>query len=360
MKLYFKFALGALLGLALFAFLNNTSWLAPIPETKPLLLAHRGMAQTFSHAGLGRNDCTATLMDPPTHPYLENTIASMAESFRLGADIAEIDIHPTTEGQFVVFHDWTLDCRTDGHGVTREHSLAELKRVDIGYGYTADGGKTFPFRDKGVGQMPSLDEVFAAFPDKGLLINVKGNSTAEGEQLAARLAKLPPERRKLLMIYGSAGRPTAAMRTRLPDVRAMDKPQLKNCAMRYAALGWSGYVPRSCRNTIIVVPINYTWLIWGWPNRFLARMQAAGSLVFVAGPYHSNEEVGGINTEEQFRALPQDYRGGIWTDEIEVIAPLLRGPVSARNNNVMPGLVRASTSNRTFRQRRGWPEQVRP
>jgi glycerophosphoryl diester phosphodiesterase len=330
MTLYVKLGLGALLAFALFVVLNNASWLAPMPEGKPRLLAHRGVAQTFSHAGLGRDDCTATRMDPPKHPYLENTIASLAESFRLGADIAEIDIHPTTDGQFAVFHDWTLDCRTDGHGVTREHAMAELKKLDIGYGYTADGGKTFPFRGKGVGSMPSLDEVLAAFPDKGLLINVKGNTTREGDQLAARMAKLPPERRKLLMIYGSAGRPTAAMRARLPDVAAMDKAQLKTCALRYIALGWSGYMPRSCRHTIIVVPINYSWLLWGWPNRFLARMQAAGSPVFVAGPYHRGEEIGGVNTQEQLGRLPRDYRGGIWTDEIEVVAPLVKAKLGEK------------------------------
>jgi glycerophosphoryl diester phosphodiesterase len=330
MKSYFKLALGALGAFALFVFLNNTSWLAPAPEGKPLLLAHRGVAQTYSHAGLGRDDCTATRMDLPTHPYLENTVASLAESFRLGADIAEIDIHPTTDGQFAVFHDWTLDCRTDGHGVTREHSLAQLKQLDIGYGYSADGGKTFPFRGKGVGLMPSLDEVLAAFPDKGLLINVKGNTAREGDQLAARLAKLPPERRQLLVVYSSGARATAAMRARLPDVRAMDKAQLKNCALRYIALGWSGYVPESCRNTIVVVPVNYAWLAWGWPNRFLARMQAAGSLVFVAGPYQRGEEIGGVNTQEQFDRLPREYRGSIWTDEIEVIAPLVKAKLGEK------------------------------
>jgi glycerophosphoryl diester phosphodiesterase len=85
-------------------------------------------------------------MLPPTHGYLENTNPSMDASFRAGADIVEFDIHPTTDGKLAVFHDWTVDCRTDGKGVTREHSLAELKRLDIGHGHTADGGKTFPFR----------------------------------------------------------------------------------------------------------------------------------------------------------------------------------------------------------------------
>ena len=107
--------------------------------------------------------------------YLENTIASIEAAFAAGADIVEFDVHPTTDGHFAVFHDWTVDCRTEGHGVTREHTLAELKALDIGYGYTADGGKTFPFRGKGVGLMPSLDEVLAAFPMRRLLINVKSN-----------------------------------------------------------------------------------------------------------------------------------------------------------------------------------------
>jgi glycerophosphoryl diester phosphodiesterase len=75
-----------------------------------------------------------------------------------GAGIVELDVHPTSDGQIAVFHDWTLECRTDGHGVTREHNLADLKQLDVGYGYTSDDGKTYPLRGTGVGLLPSLDE----------------------------------------------------------------------------------------------------------------------------------------------------------------------------------------------------------
>jgi len=54
----------------------------------------------------------------------------MQAAFAAGADIVEFDIHPTTDGHFAVFHDWTLDWRTDGRGVTRERTLAELKALD--------------------------------------------------------------------------------------------------------------------------------------------------------------------------------------------------------------------------------------
>jgi glycerophosphoryl diester phosphodiesterase len=63
--------------------------------------------------------------------------------------------------------------------------MADLKILDVGYGYTADGGKTFPFRGKGVGLMPSLAEVLQTFPGRRLLINVKSNDPAEGEKLAS-------------------------------------------------------------------------------------------------------------------------------------------------------------------------------
>ena len=38
----------------------------------------------------------------------------MRAAFDSGADVVELDVHLTPDGKFAVFHDWTLDCRTDG------------------------------------------------------------------------------------------------------------------------------------------------------------------------------------------------------------------------------------------------------
>jgi len=35
----------------------------------------------------------------------------------------EFDVHQVPDRQFSVFHDWTLDWRTEGHDVMRERSL---------------------------------------------------------------------------------------------------------------------------------------------------------------------------------------------------------------------------------------------
>jgi len=201
--------------LAAAIYLSNSNLLARHHDGQAVLLAHRGMAQRFDERDLKNDTCTAARMLPPTHEYLENTIDSMRAGFAAGADIVELDIHPTTDGEFAVFHDWTLDCRTDGHGITREHSMAYLKKLDIGYGYTADGGKSFPFRGKGVGLMPTLTEVLAAFPEQRLLINVKSRDPSEGEKLAALLNKLPAERRAQIMVYGG-DEPVDIVRRRRP------------------------------------------------------------------------------------------------------------------------------------------------
>lgn len=308
-------------GLAVFIYFNNASWLAAPPSSGPLLLAHRGVHQTFSFDGIAGDTDTSKRIYPPKHPYLENTIASMEAAFRYGADVVEFDVQPTTDGQFAVFHDWTLDYRTDGKGVTREHTLAELQKLDIGYGYTADGGQTFPFRGKGIGLMPSLDEVLAKFPDRQFLINIKSNDPEEGRKLAAVLAKLPPSRRALLSAYGS-DLPMNALKEQLPDLRVMSRFRLKQALVDYLATGWSGRTPSSCRNTLIHVPEKYAPFLWGWPNRFLARMEKAGSrVVLVAG---EGKESRGFDSIEDLSRLPENYRGGIWTNRIDRIGPHLK------------------------------------
>ena len=121
---------------------GNTS-LFTTPTGAPTLLAHRGLGQTFDLEGVENDTCTAERIHTPAHPYLENTLPSMRAAFDAGADVVELDLYLTRDDRFAVFHDWTLECRTDGRGQVRDHTLEELKRLDLGHGYTADGGRRF-------------------------------------------------------------------------------------------------------------------------------------------------------------------------------------------------------------------------
>jgi glycerophosphoryl diester phosphodiesterase len=306
MKKIFRYTAAGIALLAAFIYLNNTTWLVFERPDRPLLLAHRGLAQTFDLAGVTGDSCTATRIHPPEHPFLENTLPSMRAAFEAGADIVELDIHPTSDGHFAVFHDWTVNCRTDGRGVTREHTLAALKALDVGYGYTADGGKTYPFRGRGVGMMPSLDEVLDTFPERRFLIHVKSNDPNEGAALVKWLRQRSAERRAL------------------PDIPAMSRTTIKQCLLRYFAVGWSGYVPAACRNSLVLVPANYAGWLWSWPDGFVNRMQRVRTNVFIVGRYDGGDFSSGIDTADDFKMLRKPISAGIWTNRIDRIAPLVR------------------------------------
>ncbi|WP_043930900.1 glycerophosphodiester phosphodiesterase family protein [Bacillus sp. EB01] len=314
LKRKWKRAIIALIILVLFMFLNNTSYFSK-SKADPKLLAHRGLAQTFPMDGITNETCTAERIYPPEHPYLENTLPSMEAAFAAGADIVELDIHPTKDGKFTVFHDWTLDCRTNGTGITRDHTMEDLKALDIGYGYTADNGKTYPFRGKGVGLMPSLEEVLLEFPDKELLLHIKSNDPNEGKMLAEYLRTV--SRLEHISVYGG-DEPIASLLKELPEVRAMSKATLKSCLLPYIAIGWTGFIPDACKNTQLHIPEKIAPVIWGWPGKFSSRMDSAGTrVVLVAGDGGFSE---GFDTKEDIKRLPKGYSGWVWTNRIDRVS----------------------------------------
>jgi glycerophosphoryl diester phosphodiesterase len=108
---------------------------------RPLVIAHRG------GAGL----------------WPENTLYAFEHAAALGADVIETDVHATSDGEVVVMHDERVERTTDGAGRVSSMTLAELKRLDAGYRWTPDGGRSFPLRGRGV-TVPTLREVFEALP----------------------------------------------------------------------------------------------------------------------------------------------------------------------------------------------------
>ncbi|UYO00647.1 MAG: glycerophosphodiester phosphodiesterase [Devosia sp.] len=317
MKRFALILAGVLAAIAVF----NASWrVSPPDDPTILLIAHRGVHQTFDRQDLENDTCTAERIHAPEHAFLENTIASMAAAFEAGADIVELDVHPTTDGQLAVFHDWTLDCRTEGRGETRGHSMAELRALDIGYGYTSDGS-TFPFRGQGVGQMPELTEVLTQFPDQKFLINFKSREAREGDMLAALVAGQPQWRDAVWGAYGG-DEPTYEAAASLDGLNVWSRRGLIDCLTQYAALGWTGYVPAACTNTKVMVPINLAGWLWGWPNLFLERMHNAGSQVILLGPYGSGDPgTAGIDDLDTLAQVPPTFSGYVWTNRIEVIGP---------------------------------------
>ena len=329
MKKKLKYAAAAIVVFAAI-YANNTNHLAAHREGTPVLLAHRGIAQRFDERELKNDTCTAARMLPPSHQYLENTIGSMRAGFAAGADIVEFDVHPTTDGEFAVFHDWTLDCRTDGHGITREHSMAYLKKLDIGHGYTADGGKTFPFRGQRKYPIPSLEEGLRAAPRTPLIFNFKSKDVGEADLLAAALRAAGRDVEGIGDAFYGDPAVVARIRTHFPKAWAWSKPGIKACTKAYALQGWFGIVPEVCRGETLAVPLNYQWAIPGWPDRTLARMKAAGTRVLILAPVGGDGPMG-LSLPEQLGKIPRSYKGYVWVEDIWTVGPALRPGRDIRN-----------------------------
>lgn len=313
--------------LAAFAFLIltvvNASWLAPEPKGSPKLIAHRGVYQLYDKTGVGRDTCTADRIEEPFHGYLENTQASTNRAHRLGAHMVEIDVAPTKDGEMVVFHDWALDCRTNGSGPVRDATLEELQALDIGYGYTADGGQTYPFRGKGVGLMPEVtDFVSKLRPRARLMFNFKSKDASEADLLASKLRAAGRDPvAEGDGFYGHEA-PIRRMRELFPDAWVWNQQEAKACAQSYVAVGWSGYLPQDCRGKTMVIPLNYQWAFWGWPNRLIARMEAHGGEVIVIGPTGENNPRG-LTLPEQLTEIPSTFNGYIWVEDAFALTPAL-------------------------------------
>jgi glycerophosphoryl diester phosphodiesterase len=132
-------------------------WFAPRPgDHTPLVFAHQG----------GEN------LRP------SNTLEAFRHAVELGADVLDTDMHMTKDGVLILMHDQTVDRTTDGHGAIRDLTLAEIKQLDAAYNFTTDDGQTFPYRGQGF-RVPTLEELFQAYPDKRFGIEIKQTEPVE-------------------------------------------------------------------------------------------------------------------------------------------------------------------------------------
>lgn len=136
------------------------------------------------------------LLDPLARPVIghrgnrahapENTLQSLLEAVALGADALEFDLRLSRDGQLVMFHDATLERTTDGQGLLAQQTLAELQALDAGAKFTPDGGRSYPWRGRGV-RVSSFDEVIDALPrDLPCIVELKTPAATEPLRQAVR------------------------------------------------------------------------------------------------------------------------------------------------------------------------------
>jgi glycerophosphoryl diester phosphodiesterase len=116
----------------------------------------------------------------------ENTLPSFQAAIAEGAAGVELDIRQTADGMLVCLHDAGLGRTTNGRGPVRDHTLAEIRRLDAGSWFTCNGGA--PYRGRSV-RVPTLTEALDALP-RSALIDVEVKFRGVGEDGPARVAEL--------------------------------------------------------------------------------------------------------------------------------------------------------------------------
>ncbi len=305
----------------------NAPWLVPNRAGHVRLIANGGIAQDYL-PGARAAACPAAAILPPLHRIFEDTLRAVSTAHRMGADLVAIDLVRTADGALVLYPDTDLACRTGVSGPVSAHTLAELRQLDIGHGYTADHGATYPLRGAGRGMIVTLDDLLDGDPRGGLLYRFPGNDPAALD-LAIKVLRARGHDPVALKegFVGSAAMAEAAQKA-FPGVWTLVPDQAAACLAAYRLIGWSGIVPGSCAGSSVTVPLDATWSLWGWPARFETRINAGhGAVIAVA-----TADGTGLRHSRQLSDIPITYRGYAMIDNFWTVGPALRPSLDARTN----------------------------
>ena len=131
--------------------------------------------------------------------FPENTLPAFKSAAELGVDCIETDVHLTSDGVCVIWHDDTFERLTGEKGLVSDKSYKELLTMDAGRMFTLDNGKTFPFRGKGV-KIATLDEALKAIPKMRFNVDLKDNNL----KLVAEFAKIVRENNAENWVLGAS------------------------------------------------------------------------------------------------------------------------------------------------------------
>jgi len=93
------------------------------------------------------------------------------------ADMLEMDVRRTRDGEVVVIHDERVDRTTDGSGPVSELTLAETQTLDAGFRFVDPDGAA-SFRGQGV-RIPRFEDVLTAYPTTRINVEAKEPAVAD-------------------------------------------------------------------------------------------------------------------------------------------------------------------------------------
>jgi glycerophosphoryl diester phosphodiesterase len=278
------------------------------------IMAHRGVHQNYNAENIDwLTGNEAVRIYPPKHTFIENTFESIDEAIENGATILEIDIRMTGDGNLVIMHDGILEHKTNGTGKVCERTVAYIKELDLGYGYTADSGKTYPLRGTGIGKAITFDELLQLFPDQSFMIDHKDGNDKSTVILMKKLSSCSAEQRKKLFYWGRPGQ-FMKIHDAYPEIRRffLSRAEVKRSFLPFFLSFGLLKMPAECENLTMVIPARYVKFLWGWPYRFIQCLHDNKIRLFLY--------VDTVEDANKYKGVPVD---GFVTDYIEDVGLIL-------------------------------------
>ncbi|MEX0856185.1 MAG: glycerophosphodiester phosphodiesterase [Gemmatimonadota bacterium] len=260
------------------------------------------------------------LRSRPGHPYLagrplffahrggaklapENTLEAFRNAVdRWRADVLEMDVRGTSDGEVVVIHDATVDRTTDGTGRVADFRCDELQRLDAGARFRDLEGRP-SFRACGV-RIPRFEAVLEAFPETRLNVDAKDPKVLPA--LLDLVRRHGATHRVLLASAEEAGR---ADRMVYEGPTSATRRQLRLFYLLHRRWGGGLYTP----------PVEALQIPYAWEGRQVASPR------FLEEAHRRNlaVHVWTVDEPDVMRELLQWGVDGIQTDRLDLLARIL-------------------------------------
>lgn len=116
----------------------------------------------------------------------ENTMPAFELALGHGADVLEIDVRLSRDGEVIVIHDERVDRTCNAQGRVHDMSLSALKKLNAAHHYTDLAGRA---QQHPATPLMTLSEMFERLPQATINIDIKDNSSEAAKAVATAIEK---------------------------------------------------------------------------------------------------------------------------------------------------------------------------
>ena len=235
------------------SFLLLASSIAATAAEAPLSTAAKHVTEIVAHRG-------------SIIAFPENTLEAYKGAIEAGADLFEVDLRRTKDGELISLHDNTLDRTTNARGPVGDKTLRELRALDAGSWHSA--------KYKGA-KIPTFREILkAAGTASDVLIDLKSEDIAYREQIVSQIKQHSDPKR---IVFGVRSVEAAHyFREQLPASRQIGLIPDEDSIEAFAAAG---------------VETIRLWPRWLGNDTLVPRVRKSGAKLHIGAGAGSSEEV---------------------------------------------------------------------